>query len=118
MAVDWSNVGEWEAGEIALLSIIMVLFGILFILLVCIVYYWRIYINLKRIEGKPLYQSDGVGDGPFNATTVRPHYHAETTEDEDDEEDDDEEEEDEIDDVMDEEHNINFSNKHIRKYKD
>ena len=97
MSLDWKNIDQWDAGEISLLVLIIFLLGLLFIMLICIIYYGRIYHQLKRAEGKPLYE----GDGPYNPTHKPQRYDTrdDTSEDESNT------------DQYDEEHNINMSNK-------
>eukprot|EP01083_Nonionella_stella_P015488 43363_1 len=100
MALDWENIDHWDAGEIALLTVIAFLLALLFAMIACILYYGKIYYTLKKNEGLPLYKSDG-GDGPYNQT-ARPHSYREDSSDVDDDE-------------MDEENNINMANTTMRK---
>eukprot|EP01084_Bolivina_argentea_P297886 513263_1 len=101
MALDWENIDHWEAGEIALLTLIAFLLALLCSMLICIIYYGKIYHTLKRNEGKPLY-SEG-GDGPAYNVTARPHsYRADTSDDSQE-------------DLESQQNNINMANKDMRK---
>ena len=106
MSLDFKHIDEWEAGEIALVTLIAFLLLLLLIMLLCICWYGKIYYDLRANANKPLYQSDG-GDGPYNGT-VRPNYQPDDSTEEEDDDDTDNDE-------FDEENNINMANKELRK---
>merc|ERR1712032_18014 len=73
-------------------------------MLICILHYGKIYNELKRLEGKPMYEG---GDGPMYNTTLRPQRY--DTRDSTDEDSNSEQQ------FVDEEHNINMSNNEMRQ---
>ena len=100
MSLDWEHVEQWEAGEIALLALIAALFLLLIVLLVCILHYYSIYRELKRLEPKALYSY--AGDGPAYHTGMRAGYDGDSSDDDEDE-------------PMSGVNNVNMANKEIRR---